>query len=149
MNKPENILASVQNFVVEKLLSDETLSGETILAENRRDIESEIKTALGKQGRVTVVMTPAATYQGSFEDKSLTWQIDELEVDVVENVPISRGKGNEGKPTGQDVAMRVFDVLCPLSGDNEGQFSPVSYAQGEDASLLVNKCVLRCLVHKT
>lgn len=48
MNKPENILASVQNYVVEKLLSDETLSGETILAENRRDIESEIKTALGK-----------------------------------------------------------------------------------------------------
>lgn len=44
--------------------------------------------------------------------------------------------------------MRLFDVLCPLSGEHEGQFNPVSYEEGEDNSLLVNKSVLKCLVHK-
>lgn len=43
--------------------------------------------------------------------------------------------------------MELFGVLCPLSGEHEGQFSPVSYEEGEDGSLIVNKCVLKCLVH--
>ena len=45
--------------------------------------------------------------------------------------------------------MRLFDVLCPLSGDNVGQFLPVSYEEGEDGNLLVNKCVLKCIVHNS
>lgn len=93
-------------------------------------------------------MTPKATYIGSYMDVSLAWQIDELEIDVVENVAVNRGK-NDGYVTGQDAAMRLFDVLCPLSGDGEGTFCPVSYEEGEDNSLLVNRSVLRCLVHKT
>ena len=92
-------------------------------------------------------MTPKATYAGSFEDKSLAWQIDELEVDIVENVTVNRGK-KDGYVTGQDASMRLFDVMCPLSGEGEGQFNPVSYQEGEDGNLLVNKCILKCLVHK-
>lgn len=91
-------------------------------------------------------MTPKATFAGAYMDTSLAWQLDELEVDVVENVLVNRGK-KSGYITGQDAAMRLFDVLCPLSGEHEGQFSPVSYDEGEDGSLLVNKCVLKCLVH--
>lgn len=49
--------------------------------------------------------------------------------------------------TGQDAAMHVFDVLCPLSGDFEGQFSPTSYEEGEDHGLLVSKCLLKALVY--
>lgn len=49
--------------------------------------------------------------------------------------------------TGQDIAMQMFNVLCPLSGESEGQFSPVSLEEGEDNGLLVNKCVFKCLVH--
>lgn len=80
-------------------------------------------------------------------DVGLAWQLDELEVDIVENVPVNRGKKDGGYVTGQDAAMRVFNVLCPLSSEGEGKFCPVSYEQGEDGSLLVNKCVLKCLVH--
>lgn len=145
----KNILEEVQIYVADKLNADSQLSGLcTFLVENRRDIDFEIKTALGKQGVVGLIMIPRATFAGSFEDKSLVWQIDELEVDIVENVTVNRGK-NGDYVTGQDAAMRVFDVLCPLSGEGKGQFSPVSYEEGEDNSLLVNKCLLKCLVHNT
>ena len=144
-----NILEEVQQYVADKLNADSQLSGLcTFVAENKKNIDYEIKQALGKQGVVGLVMTPKATFAGSFEDKSLAWQIDELEIDIVENVTVNRGNKN-GYITGQDAAMRLFDVLCPLSGEGEGQFSPVSYEEGEDASLLVNKCLLKCLVHKT
>lgn len=91
-------------------------------------------------------MTPKATYAGAYMDVGIAWQIDELEVDIVENVSVNRGK-KDGYVTGQDAAMRLFEVMCPLSGENEGQFNPVSYEEGEDNSLLVNKCLLKCLVH--
>jgi len=43
--------------------------------------------------------------------------------------------------------MRLFDVLCPAIGDSEGQFNPVSYEEGEDSGLIVNKCILKALVY--
>ena len=142
-----NILEEVQQYVADKLNADEQLSSCTFIAENRRDVEFQIKQALGKQGIIGLVMTPKATFAGAYMDASLVWQLDELEIDIVENVVINRGKQGDFI-TGQDAAMRLFDVLSPLSGKNEGQFSPVSYSEGEDNSLLVNKCILKCLVHK-
>ena len=143
-----NILYEVQNFLVEKLSSDSELSGNcTFIAENKKDIEYEIKNALGRQGVCGIVMTPKALYAGKFEDQSLVWQLDELEIDIIENVTVNRGKKNGNYMTGQDIAMQMFNVLCPLSGESEGQFSPVSLEEGEDNGLLVNKCVFKCLVH--
>lgn len=91
-------------------------------------------------------MTPKATYVGKMEDLFLAWQVDELEIDIVENPIVNRGRKN-GFMTGQDAAMRVFQVLCPCEGENEGQFNPVSVEEGEDDGLLVNKCVLKTLVY--
>lgn len=141
-----NILEDVQQLVADKLNADPQLSACPFLVENRKDIDYEIRQALGKQGIVGLVMTPKATYAGAYMDVGIAWQLDELEIDVVENVTVNRGK-RDGYITGQDAAMRLFDVLCPLSGEHEGQFSPVSYEEGEDGSLLVNKSVLKCLVH--
>ena len=117
----------------------------TFLPENKRDIDFEIKNNLGKQGIVGIVMVPKVTYLGNYEKKMLAWQIDELEVDIIENVMVNRGLS--GHITGQDAAMEAFNILCPLSGDNVGKFSPVSYEQGEDNSLLVNKCLFKCAVY--
>lgn len=142
-----NILEDVQIYVADKLNSDSELSGLCpFIVENKKDVDFEIKQALGKQGVVGLVMTPKATYAGAYMDVGIAWQIDELEVDIVENVTVNRGK-KDGYVTGQDAAMRLFEVMCPLSGENEGQFNPVSYEEGEDNSLLVNKCLLKCLVH--
>lgn len=113
--------------------------------ENKKDLDYEIKSALGKQGIIGLVMTPKATFAGAYQDKSIAWQVDELEIDIIENVTVNRGK-REGYVSGQDASMRLFDVLCPLSGDNEGKFCPVSYEEGEDNNLLVNKCILTCHV---
>ena len=118
------------------------------IVENSKSVDFEIKKALGKQGICGLVLTPKATFAGSFEDKSLVWQLDELEISIVENVTVNRGK-RDGYITGQAASMRLFDVLCPLSGDKVGQFSPVSYEEGEDGGLLVNRCILKCLVHNT
>lgn len=43
-----NILEDVQNYVVGKLSGDYILSACTFLAENRKDIDYEIKNRLGK-----------------------------------------------------------------------------------------------------
>ena len=142
-----NILDEVQHYVADKLNADPQLSACHFIAENRRDVEFEIKQALGKQGVVGLVMTPKATFAGAYMNTSLVWQLDELEIDIVENVLINRGKKDGGYITGQDAAMRLFDVLCPLSGEGEGKFCPVSLEEGEDGSLIVNKCILKCLVH--
>ena len=142
-----NILDEVQHYVADKLNADPQLSACHFIAENRRDVEFEIKQALGKQGVVGLVMTPKATFAGAYMNTSLAWQLDELEIDIVENVLINRGKKDGGYITGQDAAMRLFDVLCPLSGEGEGKFCPVSLEEGEDGNLIVNKCILKCLVH--
>ena len=142
-----NILDEVQHYVADKLNADPQLSACHFIAENRRDVEFEIKQALGKQGVVGLVMTPKATFAGAYMDTSLAWQLDELEIDIVENVTVNRGKKDGGYITGQDAAMRLFDVLCPLGVEGEGKFCPVSLEEGEDGNLIVNKCILKCLVH--
>lgn len=141
-----NILEEVQRYVADKLNADEQLSGCTFLVENMKDIDYEIKKALGKQGLVGLVMTPKAVYQGKYEDLFLAWQLDELEINIVENPTINRDQLSN-YITGQDAAMRLFDVLCPAVGDSEGQFNPVSYEEGEDSGLIVNKCILKALVY--
>lgn len=133
--------------MADKLNADPQLSACPFLVENIKDIDYEIKNALGRQGIVGLVMTPKATFAGAYMDTSLAWQLDELEIDIVENVTVNRGKKNGGYITGQDAAMRLFDVLCPLSSEGEGKFCPVSLEEGEDGNLIVNKCILKCLVH--
>ena len=142
-----NILEEVQRYVADKLNADTQLSACPFLVENIKDIDYEIKNALGRQGIVGLVMTPKATFAGAYMDTSLAWQLDELEIDIVENITVNRGKKDGGYITGQDAAMRLFNVLCPLSGEGEGKFCPVSLEEGEDGNLIVNKCILKCLVH--
>ena len=142
-----NILDEVQRYVADKLNADPQLSACPFLVENRKDIDYEIKNALGRQGIVGLVMTPKATFAGAYMDTSLAWQLDELEIDIVENITVNRGKKDGGYITGQDAAMRLFNVLCPLGVEGEGKFCPVSLEEGEDGNLIVNKCILKCLVH--
>ena len=90
-----------------------------------------------------VVLTPSAVYQGRVAGVGLAWQLDQLEVDLIENPTVNRGK--DGYITGQDAAMTAFDVLCPVEGEEVGQFCPVSYTEEEQRGLVVSKCVFKCL----
>lgn len=139
-----NLLYDAQNNIVEILKSDNNLSGVSILAENSNDIDFEIENALGNQGLVCVVMTPSAKYIGNYENKCIAWELDELTIQVVENVTVNRG--SKDALTGQDVAMRITEWLSSPKYGRQGKFSPVSYEQGEDGNLLVNKVVFKCIV---
>ena len=63
--------------------------GISVLSEDLLDIDYQIKNALGKQGLVIVVNTLQATYIGH-DGLVNAWQIDNLEVDVVENPSVWR-----------------------------------------------------------
>lgn len=62
-----NLFDEVQHYVADKL-NDQLSAQCTFLAENRKDIDFEIKSHLGKQGIVGLVMTPKATFAGKYED---------------------------------------------------------------------------------
>lgn len=87
-----NLLYEVQQYVVDKLTANPALSACPFIVENSKTVEFEIKQALGKQGIVGLVLTPKATYAGAYMDVGIAWQLDELEVDIVENVLVNRGK---------------------------------------------------------
>lgn len=141
-----NILFDLQTFVADAL-SEELSAYTPVLAENRRDIEFSIQNALKRQGICTLVATPKARFLGKYQDDTLGWEVEELQVLVTEMPTVNRGRKDAEVLTGQDVAMRVFEILCPLSGEGEGRFCPVSYEQGEEGGILVNKCVLRCALY--
>ena len=69
-----NLFEDVQQYVADKLNADSQLSGLCyFIPEERKDIDFEIKNALGRQGIVGLILIPRATFAGSFEDKSLAW----------------------------------------------------------------------------
>ena len=139
----KNILFETQEQIVNIIKTDTQLSSIPIFAENNKDIEFEIEQAIGNEGILAVIMTPSANFIGNYENKCLAWEL-ELTVQVVENVPVNRGQ--KECLTGQDVSMRILDWLSSPKYGRNGQFSPVSYEQGEDGNLLVNKIVFKCLV---
>jgi len=114
----KSILEEVQEYVVDQLMLNDELSGVTFLAENRKDIDYEVKNHLGRQGIVGIVMTPKVTYAGKKEDLYLAWTLEELEIDIIENVTVNRGQSNF--ITGQAAAMKAVEWLCPTDGSQEG-----------------------------
>ena len=69
MTTHKSIFYQAQEQVCEALNEDEVLSGKVqFIPENSKDIDYEIKNAIGRQGIVGIVMTPDATYQGIMSD---------------------------------------------------------------------------------
>lgn len=138
-----NLAREVQNKVCDYLKSKIDTN---ILVEDQRDIEFEIKNALGKQGVVTIVMTPKMTYIGH-DGKYQAWQIDELTIMTTEYVNINRAKNKSSWQSGFDIA---FEINKHLAGPNAeigfGTFCPIDIEQGEDNGLLVTKSRFSCTV---
>ena len=63
------------------LNEDEVLSGKVLfIPENSKDIDYEIKNAIGSQGIVGIVMTPEATYQGVRANRAQVWDLRDFTV---------------------------------------------------------------------
>lgn len=139
----DNFLFELQQSVAEILQADQQLSSMSFLCENSKQIDYEIKQNLSKQGVVSIVMTPKATFIGRKDDGKLVFDINELTIMTTENTSVNRT--NDKSLTGQDISMRVLKVL---GEDNYGTFCPIGYEQGEDSGLLVNKVTFSCSINQ-
>lgn len=139
----DNFLFDLQKSVAEILQADEQLSSMEFLCENSKQIDYDIKQNLAKQGVVSIVMTPKASFIGRKDDGKLVFDINDLTIMTTENTSVNRS--NDKSLTGQDISMRVLKVL---GEDNYGTFCPIAYEQGEDSGLLVNKVTFSCTVNQ-
>lgn len=147
MNKPTTILHQVQQVIADQLNGDDMLSAASVLfiPENAKDIDFEVTNALGKQGIVGLVMTPEATYQGITHNGDLVWDLRNITVQIVENVPVNRGLPNS--ITALDAGQRVEEVLGSPQFTRFGVMNPVSIEQGEEQGLMVCQAKFNCQIH--
>lgn len=138
MTTHKSIFYQAQEQVCEALNEDEVLSGKvTFISENSKDIDYELKNALGRQGIVGVVMTPDATYQGITHEGEQVWDLRDFTVQVVENPIVNRGQPNYANITAHDAAARASQVLADPRFGLFGQYCPTTIEQGEDSGLIV------------
>lgn len=86
--------------------------GCNILIENAKEIEFQIKNAMGACGIVATVATPSLTYRGDYSDsegKSPYWEMNSMNVVIVENPTLNRGRANY--TTALDAALQVAETL--------------------------------------
>lgn len=145
----KSILAQVQEATADALNEDAVLSGRVnFIPENAKDIEYQIKEAMGKQGIVGIIMTPECQYQGT-NGKELVWDLRDFTVQIVENPIVNRSNPNpELTITALDSAIRAADVLGSPSFDLFGIYNPASIEQGEDSGLLVAQARFNCQVRQ-
>ena len=145
--KPTSIFHQVQQLIADQLNSDEMLSAAnvTFVAENSKDIDYEVQNALGKQGIVGLVMTPKADYIGMTAKGEVAYDLRDLTIQIVENVPVNRGLPNS--TTALDAAQRAQELLASPNFTAFGVMNPVSIEQGEDSGLIVCQAKFNCNVH--
>ena len=88
--------------------------GVDILIENAKDIEFQIKNAMGSLGTVVTVSTPSLTYSGNLtgpetDRKSPFWTLNSVQIVVVENPTLNRGRANYS--TALDTALQIAETL--------------------------------------
>lgn len=138
MTTHKSIFYQAQEQVCEALNEDEVLSGKVqFIPENSKDIDYEIKNAIGRQGIVGIVMTPDATYQGIMSDGQQVWDLRDFTVQVVENPIVNRGQPTYANITALDAAARAAEVLAAPDFGIFGQYCPTTIEQGEDSGLIV------------
>jgi hypothetical protein len=143
-----NTAAQLQEYVCELLSKSEHLKnlGVSFFAENRLDIEFQIKNALQKQGLACVVMTPNLEYQGH-NGADVAWTAKGLTLQIVEYVPVNRASNKKDVATGMDIANYCTNYLGgPQCAGDFGTFCPVSIEQGEEENLLVSKATFDCTI---
>ena len=132
----KSILYQAQEVVCAILNADEALSGKVeFIPENQKDIDFAIKNALGRQGIVGIVMTPNATYVGTYQGETLVWDLRDFTVQVVENPAVNRPIPNS--ITALDAAIRSSECLAAPLLSTFGVYCPTTIDQGEDSGLLV------------
>lgn len=124
----DNTITSISDIqlAVKAELEENTyfaVHGVPLLIENAKDIEFQIKSAMGSCGIVATVATPSLNYRGDHvgTDKSPYWEISGINVVIVENPTLNRGRANYA--TALDTAIQVAETLNPLPNVGLGTIS--------------------------
>lgn len=141
----KSILWQAQEAAADILNADEELSGKVaFFPENQRDIDFQLKNALGRQGIVGIIMTPTAQYCGNYQDESVVWDLRNFTVQIVENPTVNRAVPTS--ITALDAAVRATDRLANTYANGFATYNPVSIEQGEQSGLIVAQARLNCTV---
>lgn len=148
MTQSKSIFWQAQEAVAKALNEDEVLSGRVpIVSENQRDIDYQVKNALGRQGIIGITMTPKATYQGVTSKGEQVWDLRDFTVQFVENPVVNRTKPNaDDVVTSLDAAARTLEVLGSPMFDFWSQYCPNEIETGQDRGLLVTDATFSCQI---
>lgn len=88
----------------------------SILCENTKDIEYQIKSAISKIGCVATINTPSLTYIGKYENHEPAWKLNGITISVAEIPVTNRGRANYS--TALDTALQIAETLAEKTNLN-------------------------------
>lgn len=143
----DNLFFDVQKDVCKILNDIPELSDVDFFPANDKDLETEITTALRKQGVCGIVLVNEADFQGFDSGLNTAWQINDLVVQVIENPITNRSKQNlKYCGTAEDIGAKVSQVLGGVEYGHHQTFNLKKIEIGEDNNLLTSKVTFQCLV---
>ena len=143
----DNLFFDVQKDVCKILNDIPELSDIDFFPANDKDLETEITTALRKQGVCGIVLVNEADFQGFESGLNTAWQINDLVVQVIENPITNRSHQNlKYCGTAEDIGAKVSQVLGGVEYGHHQTFNLKKIEIGEDNNLLTSKVTFQCLV---
>ena len=143
----DNLFFDVQKDVCNILNAIPELSDVDFFPANDKDLETEITTALRKQGVCGIVIVNEADFQGFESGLNTAWQINDLVVQVIENPITNRSQQNlKYCGTAEDIGAKVSQVLGGVEYGHHQTFNLKKIEIGEDNNLLTSKVTFQCLV---
>ena len=143
----DNLFFDVQKDVCKILNDIPELSDVDFFPANDKDLETEITTALRKQGVCGIVLVNEADFQGFESGLNTAWQINDLVVQVIENPITNRSHQNiKYCGTAEDIGAKVSQVLGGVEYGHHQTFNLKKIEIGEDNNLLTSKVTFQCLV---
>ena len=143
----DNLFFDVQKDVCKILNDIPELSDINFFPANDKDLETEITTALRKQGVCGIVLVNEADFQGFVGGLDTAWQINDLVVQVIENPITNRSQQNlKYCGTAEDIGAKVSQVLGGVEYGHHQTFNLKKIEIGEDNNLLTSKVTFQCLV---
>ena len=143
----DNLFFDVQKDVCKILNDIPELSDIDFFPANDKDLETEITTALRKQGVCGIVLVNEADFQGFESGLNTAWQINDLVVQVIENPITNRSHQNlKYCGTAEDIGAKVSQVLGSVEYGHHQTFNLKKIEIGEDNNLLTSKVTFQCLV---
>ena len=143
----DNIFFDLQKEVCSILNGTSELSSLDFIPANDKEIETEITTALRKQGVCGIVLVNSASFQGFESGLNTLWQVDELVVQIIENPVTNRASNNTNFiGTAEDIGAKVSQVLGSPEYGHWSEFNLKKIEIGEESNLLTAKVTFQCLV---